>query len=159
MRTVIQRVLKSEVAIAGSISSRIGPGLLILLGVGPEDGPADAEYLADKIINLRIFEDDAGKMNRSVMETGGEVMVVSQFTLMADCRKGRRPSFINAADPETANRLYETFVSILMDRNIRVQTGVFQAMMAVSLINDGPVTIILDSKDKITKGRPSNTGQ
>ena len=119
---------------------------MILLGVGQDDATTDADYLADKIVNLRIFEDDGGKMNLSVLDTGGEILVVSQFTLFGDCRKGRRPSFVAAAKPELANRLYEYFVSVLRSKGITVQTGVFQAMMEVFLVNDGPVTFILDSK-------------
>jgi D-tyrosyl-tRNA(Tyr) deacylase len=146
MRTVIQRVSQSSVSVDRKIISQTGYGLLVLLGVGQEDGPADAEFLADKIATLRIFEDDKGKMNLSVLDKTGEIMVVSQFTLFGDCRKGRRPSFVEAAKPETANRLYEHFVSVLRSKGIPVKTGVFQAMMEVSLVNDGPVTIILESK-------------
>ncbi|MBA3028992.1 MAG: D-tyrosyl-tRNA(Tyr) deacylase [Desulfobacteraceae bacterium] len=146
MRIVIQRVSQSSVSIARNTVSRIGPGLMILLGVGQDDATIDADYLADKIVNLRIFEDDGGKMNLSILDTGGEILVVSQFTLFGDCRKGRRPSFVAAAKPELANRLYEYFVSVLRSKGITVQTGVFQAMMEVFLVNDGPVTFILDSK-------------
>ena len=117
-----------------------------MLGVANEDKADDAEYLADKITNLRIFEDDKGKMNRSLLETGGEMIVVSQFTLLGDCRKGRRPSFMNAADPEKANKLYEHFVKEVRQKGVSVKTGRFRAMMEVSLINDGPVTIILENK-------------
>ena len=120
--------------------------MLVLLGVGHDDTSEDADYLADKIINLRIFEDDAGKMNRSLLDINGEILVVSQFTLLGDCRKGRRPSFVNAAKPEFANTLYEYFVSVLEKKNVPVKTGVFQAMMDVSLVNSGPVTILLESK-------------
>ncbi|MBU4315942.1 MAG: D-tyrosyl-tRNA(Tyr) deacylase [Proteobacteria bacterium] len=146
MRIVIQRVSQSSVSIARNTVSRIGPGLMILLGVGQDDATTDADYLADKIVNLRIFEDDGGKMNLSVLDTSGEILVVSQFTLFGDCRKGRRPSFVAAAKPEVANRLYKYFVSVLRSKGITVQTGVFQAMMEVFLVNDGPVTFILDSK-------------
>jgi D-aminoacyl-tRNA deacylase len=146
MRTVIQRVSQSSVTINRKEISHIGPGLLILLGVGQEDTLKDADHLAEKIINLRIFEDDAGKMNLSVLEKRGEILVVSQFTLFGDCRKGRRPSFIGAAKPESANSLYEYFVSVLRIKGITVKTGVFQAMMEVSLVNDGPVTFFLDSR-------------
>ena len=120
-------------------------GVLILLGVAQNDRKTDADYLSDKIANLRIFEDDQGKMNRSLLDTGGEALVVSQFTLLGDCRKGRRPSFVHAAPPDTANQLYEYFTRQLKDKGVRVQTGIFRAMMEVSLVNDGPVTLILES--------------
>lgn len=146
MRAVIQRVKESSVTVKNEIIGKIGRGLLVLLGVANEDKANDAEYLADKITNLRIFEDDKGKMNRSLLETGGEMIVVSQFTLLGDCRKGRRPSFVNAADPEKANKLYEHFVKEVRQKGVSVKTGRFRAMMEVSLINDGPVTIILENK-------------
>ncbi len=146
MRAVIQRVKESSVTVKNEIIGKIGRGLLVLLGVANEDKTNDAEYLADKITNLRIFEDDKGKMNRSLLETGGEMIVVSQFTLLGDCRKGRRPSFMNAADPEKANELYEHFVKEVRQKGVSVKTGRFRAMMEVSLINDGPVTIILENK-------------
>lgn len=146
MRAVIQRVKESSVTVKNEIIGKIGRGLLVLLGVANEDKADDAEYLADKITNLRIFEDDKGKMNRSLLETGGEMIVVSQFTLLGDCRKGRRPSFVNAADPEKANELYEHFVKEVRQKGVSVKTGRFRAMMEVSLINDGPVTIILENK-------------
>jgi D-aminoacyl-tRNA deacylase len=146
MRAVIQRVSESRVSVEGQTIGAIGRGMLVLLGVARGDTPRDAAFLCEKIVNLRIFEDDAGKMNRSLLECGGELLVVSQFTLLGDCRKGRRPSFIQAADPETANRLYENFVENAREKGLRVQTGEFRAMMAVSLINDGPVTFIVESK-------------
>jgi D-tyrosyl-tRNA(Tyr) deacylase len=146
MRAVIQRVKESSVTVKNEIIGKIGRGLLVLLGVANEDKADDAEYLADKITNLRIFEDDKGKMNRSLLETGGEMIVVSQFTLLGDCRKGRRPSFMNAADPEKANELYEHFVKEVRQKGVSVKTGRFRAMMEVSLVNDGPVTIILENK-------------
>lgn len=146
MRAVIQRVKESSVTVKNEIIGKIGRGLLVLLGVANEDKADDAEYLADKITNLRIFEDDKGKMNRSLLETGGEMIVVSQFTLLGDCRKGRRPSFVNAADPEKANKLYEHFVKEVRQKGVSVKTGRFRAMMEVSLINDGPVTIILENR-------------
>ncbi len=146
MRAVLQRVSACEVQVGGKMVGRIGPGLLVLLGISQSDEEEEADYLADKTARLRIFEDDQGKMNRSVLETGGEVMVVSQFTLLGDCRKGRRPSYVEAAPPEKAERLYEYFVNQLKLKGIPVATGQFQAMMAVSLVNDGPVTLILESK-------------
>jgi D-aminoacyl-tRNA deacylase len=146
MRAVIQRVIESRVSVGNRTTGAIGRGLLVLLGVAERDTPEDADYLCEKIVNLRIFEDDAGKMNRSLLEIGGEMLVVSQFTLLGDCRKGRRPSFVQAANPETANRIYEYFVEKARTRGLRVQTGEFRAMMAVSLVNDGPVTLIVESK-------------
>jgi D-tyrosyl-tRNA(Tyr) deacylase len=145
MRAVIQRVKKSSVSINNEIIGKIGPGLLVLLGVAKGDDTGNSEYLADKITNLRIFEDENSKMNRSLLETGGEMLVVSQFTLLGDCRKGRRPSFVDAAEPEAANELYEQFVKKVEQRGVTVKTGQFRAMMDVSLINDGPVTLIVES--------------
>jgi D-tyrosyl-tRNA(Tyr) deacylase len=136
----------------GAITGEIGPGLLVLLGVARPDTAADAEFLAAKTVELRIFADDAGKMNRSLIETGGSLLAVSQFTLYGDCRKGRRPSFDAAAPPEQARELYEHFVAEVRRRGVRVETGVFQAMMAVSLTNDGPVTLVLES----ASGRAAN---
>ena len=145
MRAVVQRVKESSVRINQKIVGEIGKGLMVLLGVARGDSPKDSEYLANKIINLRIFEDQEGKMNRSLLEVGGEMLVVSQFTLLGDCRKGRRPSFIRAAEPGRATELYEHFVKIALDLGISVKTGQFRAMMEVALINDGPVTLILES--------------
>jgi D-tyrosyl-tRNA(Tyr) deacylase len=145
MRAVVQRVKQSSVKANGETVGRIGKGLLVLLGVAKGDGAEDVKYLANKIVNLRIFEDEDGKMNKSVLETGGELLAVSQFTLLADCRKGRRPSFIAAAEPEKATELYEKFVELVRAEGVAVQTGRFRAMMEVALINDGPVTIIVDS--------------
>jgi D-tyrosyl-tRNA(Tyr) deacylase len=145
MRAVVQRVKESHVAIEGEIVARIGSGLLVLLGVATGDMLKNADYLAEKISHLRIFEDDQEKMNRSLLDTGGDMLVVSQFTLMGDCRKGRRPSFIKAAHPDEADPLYEFFVQRVREKGVHVETGRFRAMMAVSLINDGPVTIILES--------------
>lgn len=145
MRAVLQRVSRAKVTVDGETTGEIGTGLLILLGVGKDDVESDASYLVEKIINLRIFDNDEGKMNRSLIDIGGELLVVSQFTLYADTRKGRRPSYIGAADPDEANRLYEFFVQEFRKYITKVETGRFQAMMDVELVNDGPVTIILDS--------------
>jgi len=146
MRAVIQRVSRAGVVVAGAQIAAIGSGLLVLLGVENGDDNKAAEYLAEKVAGLRIFEDVAAKMNRSVLDCGGEVLVVSQFTLLADCRKGRRPGFSAAAVPEIAEPLCEYFVEQLKSHGIKVQTGQFRADMAVELVNDGPVTILLDSK-------------
>lgn len=145
MRAVIQRVKKSSVAVNDKIIGKIGSGLLVLLGVSREDEMKDADYLSEKIPNLRIFEDDNTKMNRS-LETGGEMLVVSQFTLLGECRKGRRPSFTNAARPDKAKELYEHFANQVRLKGVKVKTGQFRAFMAVSLINDGPVTLIVESQ-------------
>lgn len=146
MRAVVQRVSRAAVAVGDEITGRIGHGLLVLIGVSNRDIEADAIYLAEKILNLRIFEDADEKMNLSLLDVGGELLVVSQFTLYGDTRRGRRPSFIDAAVPEEANRLYEFFVAEARKRVAKVETGRFQAMMDVELVNDGPVTIILDSE-------------
>lgn len=146
MRAVVQRVKKAGVQVGEERVGSIAHGLLLFLGVGKEDGEADLEWLMDKIVGLRIFEDDEGKMNRSVTEVGGSILVVSQFTLYGDCRRGKRPSFSDAAPPEDGNFWYERAISNLQERGIPVQTGIFQASMEVELINDGPVTILLDSK-------------
>jgi D-tyrosyl-tRNA(Tyr) deacylase len=146
MIAIVQRVTSSKVEIDKEIVGEIGAGLLVLLGISRSDGPAEADYLAEKIVNLRVFEDDKGKMNCSCLETGKEILVVSQFTLMGDCRKGRRPSFVEAAPPEEAEKLYAYFVSQVRSKGISVATGRFQAKMAVSLVNDGPVTLIVESK-------------
>jgi len=146
MRAVVQRVKMAKVEIGGEVVGKINGGLLIFLGVGLEDGVKDAEYLASKVANLRIFSDDDEKMNQSVLEKGGQILVVSQFTLWADCRKGRRPSFVRAAEPTIANELYMKFISILKDKRIKVAQGKFQEMMDVYLVNDGPVTILIDSE-------------
>lgn len=146
MRVVLQRVKRAHVDVDGATVGKIDRGLLILLGVAAADRTEDADYLADKIIHLRIFPDDAQRMNRSLVDIGGALLIVSQFTLYGDCRKGRRPSFDQAAPPEEARRLYQYFVDALKARNILVQTGVFQAEMEIQLVNDGPVTFVLDSK-------------
>ncbi len=146
MRAVIQRTIRSSVTSEGTETGRIGAGLTVLLGVGRDDDEKDVVYTADKILNLRIFEDEEGKMNQSLLQTGGEMLVVSQFTLYGDARHGRRPSFTAAAPPDSANRLYEEFVQYVEKQGVRVATGIFQTEMVVSLDNHGPVTILLDSK-------------
>ena len=146
MRAVIQRVEKASVSVEGEIKGQIGTGFLALIGVEEGDGDADFRYIADKVPNLRVFEDEQGKMNRSLLDVGGEVLAVSQFTLLGDARGGRRPSFITAARPETADPMYERLVADWRVRGIRVETGVFGAHMKVALVNDGPVTILLDSR-------------
>ncbi len=148
MRAVIQRVKSSEVWVEGKKVNRVNHGLLALLGIASRDTEADADYLASKIIGLRIFEDTKGKMNLSLSDVGAELMVVSQFTLLGDCRKGRRPSFVDAAPPETALSLYKFFVQRCKKSGIRVATGAFGAKMEVHLVNDGPVTIILDTNER-----------
>lgn len=146
MRAVIQRVKSSSVTVGDETVGKIDSGLLVLLGVAKPDQTAGADFLAEKIVNLRIFEDKQGKMNRSLIDIGGEMLVVSQFTLLGDCRKGRRPSFTEAAGPDKANELYEYFVAQVRKTGLTVATGRFRAMMEVALINDGPVTLILESK-------------
>jgi D-tyrosyl-tRNA(Tyr) deacylase len=148
MRAVIQRVSRAKVTVAGEVTGEIEMGLLVLLGVGQQDAESGADYLADKTAGLRIFEDDAGKMNRSVVDVGGAVLVVSQFTLYGDVRKGKRPSFDDAARPEKARALYERFVERMRAAGLRCETGRFQEMMQVELVNDGPVTILVDSEKK-----------
>ncbi len=145
MRAVVQRVTKGAVTVEGQTVGSIGPGMVILLGVGNDDTEKDVEYLAEKIINLRIFEDNQGKMNLSLLEVQGEALVVSQFTLYGDCRKGRRPNFGGAASPEKGEEYYHKFVELLKSRGVKVATGTFRAYMTVEIINDGPVTFILDS--------------
>jgi D-tyrosyl-tRNA(Tyr) deacylase len=149
MRAVVQRVKESKVEVKGEAVGAIGPGLLIFLGVGKGDAEKDCDYLANKIAHLRIFPDAGGLMNLSLMETGGAALVVSQFTLWGDCRKGRRPSFAKAARPELAKELYEHFIRLLKVKGICVATGQFQEMMDVYLVNDGPVTLILDSSKSL----------
>jgi D-tyrosyl-tRNA(Tyr) deacylase len=146
MRAVVQRVSKASVLVAGEEVGRIDHGILILLGVGQKDGPEDAKYLAEKVVHLRIFADEQGKMNRSLLDVGGGLLAVSQFTLWGDCRKGRRPSFVAAAEPAKAEELYEAFIDHARGLGVTVATGRFQEMMEVSLVNDGPVTLLLDSK-------------
>ena len=146
MRAVVQRVRESKVVVDDRTVGEIQAGLLVLLGVEEGDTEKDSEYLVNKVIGLRIFEDDEGKMNRGLVEAGGELLVVSQFTLLGDVRKGKRPSFVRAASPDEGNRLYEDFVERASTQGLAVQTGQFQADMKVHLINDGPVTILLDSR-------------
>jgi D-tyrosyl-tRNA(Tyr) deacylase len=145
VRAVVQRVKEASVAVGGERVSAIGKGLLVLLGVGREDAETDADYLAEKVVHLRVFEDEAGQMNRSVLETGGAVLVVSQFTLYGDARRGRRPGYSAAAAPDEANRLYRYFVEKVAASGLEVREGVFRAMMDVQLVNHGPVTLLLDS--------------
>ena len=146
MRAVVQRVSEARVSVEGQLIGEIGKGLVVLLGVGLEDTEKDLEYLANKIIHLRVFEDQEGKMNLSLQETSGELLIVSQFTLYGDCRKGKRPSYDRAARPEGAEALYNRFVDYCRSSGIRVETGRFQAMMLVDIHNDGPVTLLLDSR-------------
>jgi len=147
LRAVVQRVKQSSVIVDDEIVAEIGKGLLVLLGISKDDGINDIKWLADKIVHLRIFEDELGKMNKSVLEVGGELLVVSQFTLYGDCRKGRRPSFSESATPDIAQSLYNNFLSFLTENyNINVNNGIFQAQMIVNIVNDGPVTLLLDSK-------------
>ncbi len=146
MRACVQRVTRGSVTVDGEVIGKIAAGLVVLLGVGPDDDESDVRFMADKLTQLRIFEDADEKMNLSLIDTGGAMLVVSQFTLMGDCRKGRRPSFIAAAKPDRANELYEQFVAEVKSRGVTVATGKFQAMMQVELVNDGPVTMLVDSK-------------
>jgi D-tyrosyl-tRNA(Tyr) deacylase len=146
MRAVVQRAKRAEVRVGGEVVGRIGPGFVVLLGVGKSDTEAAGTSLAEKIANLRVFDDEQGKMNRSLLETGGQVLCVSQFTLYGDCRKGRRPSYDQAAPPEQAVLLYEAFVAALRNLGIPTETGRFRAMMELELVNDGPVTLLLDSE-------------
>ncbi|CAG5092495.1 D-tyrosyl-tRNA(Tyr) deacylase [Thermobacillus xylanilyticus] len=148
MRIVVQRVASASVTVGGETVGEIGRGLLLLVGVTHDDTEADAKWMADKIAGLRIFEDDAGKMNLSVLDTGGSILSVSQFTLYGDCRKGKRPNFMEAARPEQAEPLYETLNRFLREQGLVVETGRFGAMMEVRLVNDGPVTLILDTRDR-----------
>lgn len=145
MRAVVQRVSRAEVRVGERIVGGIASGLVVLVGIGSEDSGAAGEWLAEKIVHLRVFDDDQGKMNLSLLETSGAVLCISQFTLYGDCRKGRRPGYDGAAPPEAARLLYESFVASLRARGVRVETGEFRAMMEVELVNDGPVTLLLDS--------------
>ncbi len=146
MRCVIQRVSEASVTVAGEVTGKIGPGLMVLIGVREDDTEKDLRYMAEKVPHLRIFEDEAGKMNRSVMDAGGAILAVSQFTLYGDARGGRRPSFIEAARPEEANALYQRLVESWRAQGLQVETGRFRAHMEVALVNDGPVTLLLDSR-------------
>lgn len=146
MIAVVQRVSRASVKVEGEIRGDIGKGLLILLGVARDDGSEDVRWLAEKCASLRVFNDEQGKMNLGLEEVGGGILVISQFTLLGDCRKGRRPSFIHAAPPDKGNALYEDFVEHLRGMGIQVETGIFQAMMDVELVNDGPVTLAIDSR-------------
>jgi len=146
VRAVVQRVTEASVRVDDAVVGAIGPGLVVLLGVAQGDEDSDARYLAEKVVNLRVFPDEAGQMNRSVLEVEGEILAVSQFTLLGDCRRGRRPGYTAAAPPEEANRLYALFVSELRRSELRVEEGIFRAMMDVALVNQGPVTLLLDSR-------------
>jgi D-tyrosyl-tRNA(Tyr) deacylase len=148
MRAVLQRVSDAEVRVAGNVIGRIGRGLVVLLGVAKDDTEDDAAFIADKTLGMRIFADADGKMNLALHKVAGELLVISQFTLLADTDSGRRPSFINAAPPDDAKRLYEHFLSLVRNAGVKVETGEFGAMMAVSLVNEGPVTIVLDSRSR-----------
>ncbi|MDI9571440.1 MAG: D-aminoacyl-tRNA deacylase [Pseudomonadota bacterium] len=149
MRAVVQRVERAAVAVGEREISRTGRGLIVYLGIEKGDGTKDADYLVDKIVNLRIFEDESGKMNLSLADVAGELMIISQFTLLGDCRKGRRPSFYRSEEPTRAKELYDHFVEAAAGRSAEVGTGEFQAMMRIEQVNDGPVTILLDSRNPI----------
>lgn len=146
MRSVVQRVSRAAVNVNGETVGQIGKGFLVLLGVGIEDSSQDLDWMVDKIVGLRVFEDEEGKMNRSILEEKGEILLVSQFTLYGDCRKGRRPSFSTAAPPQRAKVLYDEAVAKIAARGVSVETGIFQADMKIDLVNDGPVTLLLDSE-------------
>jgi D-tyrosyl-tRNA(Tyr) deacylase len=146
VRAVVQRVSEASVAVEGRTVGQIGPGLCVLVGIARGDAAADAEWLATKVVELRIFEDDAGKMNRSLLETGGSLLAVSQFTLLGDAQKGRRPAFTAAAPPEEAQPLYDKFCALCRERGVRVEQGVFRATMQVRIVNEGPVTLLLDTR-------------
>jgi D-tyrosyl-tRNA(Tyr) deacylase len=148
VKALLQRVTSASVSIAGEVVGRINQGLVVFIGVADEDTEKDAQYLAQKTVGLRIFADEQGKFNLSALDVNGELLVVSQFTLLADTRKGRRPSFISAAPPDLAEELFKRFIAAVRDSGLKVETGRFQQYMQVEIINDGPVTILLDSKDK-----------
>ncbi|MFA5238712.1 MAG: D-aminoacyl-tRNA deacylase [Phycisphaerae bacterium] len=147
MRAVIQRVLQSRVEVNGQTVGQIKEGLLVYVSIGRKDDTADAEFMAEKLVNLRIFADDAGKMNRSVLEVGGAILLVSNFTLHGDCRKGRRPSFDGAAEPKLAQQLYERLIELIASKGVTAERGVFGGHMQISSVNDGPVTFLLDSEE------------
>lgn len=147
MKALLQRVERARVTVDGESVGEIGAGLCVFLGVASGDGEKDLKWLAEKVVNLRIFEDSEGKMNLSVTDTGGEILAVSQFTLCGDCKRGRRPSWTGAAEPAEAKRLYEMFVDEIRSKGLKVETGVFQAHMKVDIVNDGPVTLMIDSKE------------
>lgn len=146
MKVVVQRVKKAGVTVDGRVVGKIGKGLLLLIGVAQQDTEEDIAFVADKCVNLRIFEDEQGKMNRSLLEVGGEILAISQFTLLGDTRKGRRPSFVQAADPQKGRDYYQKFIERLRSHGVKVETGIFGAMMDVELLNYGPVTLIVQSK-------------
>jgi D-aminoacyl-tRNA deacylase len=148
MRTVVQRASRAQVSIDGRVKGRIGLGLVVFVGIRAEDSDSDLKWLAEKIVHLRIFEDDDGKMNRSLTDIGGEMLIISQFTLYGDCRKGRRPGFSAAAPPSIAEPLYQKFICEVETKGIQIATGTFQADMQIELVNDGPVTLLLDSEKK-----------
>ena len=148
MKIVAQRVSSARVGVDNKIIGEIGEGLCLLIGVAPDDSDSDVRWMAEKIANLRIFADEQGKMNRSLLDMGGSILAISQFTLYADCRKGRRPSFIGAASPELGDELYRRFVEVLREMDIRVETGEFGAEMKVEIVNEGPVTIVIDTKER-----------
>ncbi len=152
MKAVVQRVTKASVSVDNEVVGKIGPGLAVLIGIANEDTQRDIDYLVDKIAQLRIFSDEEGKFNISALETGGEMLLISQFTLLADTTKGRRPSFTGAAPPQQAELLFTTFVECMKRTGLKVETGCFQAHMVVEILNDGPVTIMLDSKEKLGHG-------
>ena len=146
MRAVVQRVTSASVTVDGETVGSVGKGMMVLIGVSSGDGPADLKYIAEKVMHLRIYDDENGVMNRSILEAGGEILAVSQFTLYGDARGGRRPSYYRAAKPEQANEMYEQLIAVWREAGIRVETGRFRTEMQVSLVNDGPVTILLDSE-------------
>ena len=146
MRAVVQRVASASVTVGEEVTGAVGPGMMVLIGVSSEDGPADLKYIAEKVMHLRIYDDENGVMNRSILDAGGAILAVSQFTLYGDARGGRRPSYIRAAKPEEANRMYEELVERWREKGVTVETGRFRTEMKVSLVNDGPVTILLDSE-------------
>ena len=159
MRAVLQRVSSASVTVEGEVAGSIGRGLCVLLGVSRTDTDREAEWLAEKIVHLRIFEDDEGKMNRSLLETGGSLLAVSQFTLYGNCAKGRRPSFVSAGDPDEANRLYEVFKKAVAAMGVPVESGVFQTHMMVEINNDGPVTLLLEREGEVPKTEGCGTDE